>query len=70
MDLSNSLTDTENRLVVAKGEKGRVGSLGLADTNYHTEMDRQQGPTEKHRIQYPAITHNGKEYEKEYMYID
>ena len=33
----NRLTDTENRLVVAKdcGE-GWIGSLGLADANYYT----------------------------------
>ena len=30
-------TDTENRLVVAKGGmgEGRIGSLGLADANYY-----------------------------------
>jgi len=33
----NRLTDIENTLVVAKGEKGkggRIGSLGLAEANY------------------------------------
>ena len=36
----NKLTDTENRLLVAKGgeegvREGRIGSLGLADVNYY-----------------------------------
>ena len=46
----NRLTDTENRLVIAKGEgdgEGRIGSLGLADANYYTYIysNKQQGPT-------------------------
>ena len=28
------LTDIENRLVIVKGEEGRIGNLGLADENY------------------------------------
>ena len=35
------------------------------------KMDKKQGPTVQHRdyIQYPMINHNGKEYEKEYIYM-
>ena len=34
-------------------------------------MDKQQAATELsgNYIQYPVISHNGKEYEKEYIYI-
>ena len=32
-------------------------------------MDKQQSPTVKAHIQYSVINHNGKEYEKEYMYM-
>ena len=33
-------------------------------------MDKQQGAAVQHMnyIQYPVISHNGKEYEKEYMH--
>ena len=34
----DEFTDIENRLVVAKGERGEkgwIGSLGLADANYY-----------------------------------
>ena len=35
------------------GRKGRIGSLGLADTNYIIHrMDRQQGPTVERRELY------------------
>ena len=35
-------------------------------------MDKQQGPVVQHRklyIQYPVISHNGKEHEKEHIYV-
>ena len=34
-------------------------------------MDKQQGPTVEYRelLQFPVINHNGKENEKEYIYI-
>ena len=34
-------------------------------------MGKQRGPTDstENYIQYPVINHNGKEYEKEYMYM-
>ena len=43
--------------------------MGLADRNYSIKTDKRQGPTLQHRnySQYPAINHNGKEYEKEYV---
>ena len=36
-------------------------------TIYRERMDKQQGPTVKHRnyIQHPVISHNGKEYKRE-----
>ena len=44
--LSNKTTHS---VVVAKGEgmlrEERIGSLGLADTNYYIQVDKQQGPT-------------------------
>ena len=69
----NGLMDAENRLVVAKGEGGGEGSTGVqeaADTNYITYMNSKalQYSTGNY-IQYPVTNHNGKEYEKEYIYI-
>ena len=32
-------------------------------------MHKQQDLTVQHCIQYPVINHNGKEYEKEYIYM-
>ena len=34
-------------------------------------MDKQQGPTVKHRnyIQHPVLSHNGIEYKKECTYV-
>ena len=64
MNLSTKqrLTDTENRLVVAKEgggmQEGWIGSFGLADENYYIKMDKQQGPTvysTGNYIQYPGI---------------
>ena len=51
--------------------KGWTGSLGLADANWKYRTDRQQGPTYNtgNYIQYLVINHNGKEYEKECIYI-
>ena len=55
-----------------RGEQGREG-WGVQNQQWQTNiqrMDKQQGPTVLHRdIQYPVINHNGKEYEKEYIYI-
>ena len=47
--------DTENRLVVVKGERfgeGWSGRVGLADLSYYTGMDKQQSLTEYHRELY------------------
>ena len=35
----NKLTDIENRLVVATREKGRIGSLCLAEASYYIENE-------------------------------
>ena len=48
--------------------------LGVWDQQLQTiiyRIDKQQGPTVQHRELYSIslINHNGKEYEKEYMYI-
>ena len=37
-------------------EEGQTGSSGLADTNYHTQDNRNY-------IQHLIINHDGKEYE-------
>jgi len=54
----NTLTDTENWRVVAKGQQGReVGSLRLANANYCRRMDKQQDSTlynSGNCIQYPV----------------
>ena len=45
------LTDTQNRLVIAKevvSGGGRMGSLGLADADNYL-LDKQQGPPTYHR---------------------
>ena len=39
--------------------------MGLADTNFYIQ-NKQQDPPVWHR-EYPAINHNGKENEKEYI---
>ena len=43
--------------------------MGLADTNYCV-WNRQQGHIVlQYYIWYPIINYNGKEYEKEYVYM-
>ena len=70
----NSLTDTENRLVVAKAEKGggymdwelgigRWKLLHIEWINYKVLL-----LSTRNYIQYPEINHNGKEHKKECMY--
>ena len=68
----NRLTDIENRLVVAKGERGwGRDKLGVWDQQMQTtvqKIDKQQGPNVQHRELYSIsllTTYNGKEYEKE-----
>ena len=61
-------THTEYRLVVAKASRRRgggwIGSQGLADENY---WKKNIFPGKY--IHYPGINHNGKEYEKECIYM-
>ena len=52
---------------------GREG-LGVWNQQMQTiihRMGKQQGPTDSTRnyIQYPVINHNGREYEKECIYV-
>ena len=68
-------TQTENRLVVAKGYGawGREG-LGVCDSQVQTiisRMDEQQGPTVEHGelSSISWINHNGKENERVCMYV-
>ena len=71
----NRLTDIESKHVVVMSE-GRVGdrwigSLGLADANYYIEWINIKILlcTTGNYIQYPVINHDGREYEKECIYI-
>ena len=52
-------------------EEGRIGSLGLADANYYIQdgYNKVLMHSTGNYIQYPMINHNGKEYEKEHIYI-
>ena len=71
----NRLTDIENRLVAAKGKGEGEGMnwefginicklLYLKWINYKVLLF-----SSGNYIQYPVINHNGKEYEKEYIYV-
>ena len=61
--------------MVAKGQRRRERhGLGIWGEQMQTiiqKMDKQQGPTvyTGNYIQYPVINHNGKEYEKECVYM-
>ena len=63
-------SQTENRLMVAKGEWGRerdgLGVWGWQMQTITFRMEKQQGPNDSagNCIQYPMINHNGKEYRK------
>ena len=56
-------------------EEGRSGSLALADANYYIIIllyyinDKVLLYSTGNYSQYPVINHNGKEYEKECVYI-
>ena len=66
--LINRLTDVKKRLVVAKGRgKRRTESFELADANYREWINKVLLYSTRNYIQYPAINHHGKEYEKECM---
>ena len=50
-------SQTQNRLVVAKGKEegmGWTGNVGLVDANYYIQNDRQSGPTVQHKELYPV----------------
>ena len=70
----NRLTDIENRLVVAKGEMGRGGiewEFGVSTCKLlYIEWINNKVLLYNtgNYTQYPVINHNGKEYEKIYMY--
>ena len=67
---TETLTDVENRLVVAKG-KGE--GLGVWDQQMQTIIGWINNKvllySTGNYIQYPVINHNGKEYEKDYIYV-
>ena len=73
--LYNSLTDTENGLVVAKGEVGRggidwefgIGRYKLLYTKWINNKTLLYSTG--NYIQYPVINHNGKGYEKIYICV-
>ena len=64
----------ENRPVVAKGGGGgREMGWKFGVSEYKLLLcrtDKQQGPILPHRELYPVLNHKGKEYEKEYMYVE
>ena len=51
--------------------EGCIGSLGLADANWYIGWINNKVLlySTGNYIQYPVINHNGKEYEKEYIYM-
>ena len=71
----NRLTDIENRLVVAKGEGSGGGidwELGISRCKLvYVEWINNKVLlySTGNCIQYPIVNHNGKEYEKEYIYV-
>ena len=70
----NRLTDIENRLVVAKGEGGGGGmdwEFGVSRCTllYIEWINNKVLLYSTGRIQCPMINYNGKEYEKECMYM-
>ena len=57
--------------MVDKAGEGRIGSLGLAETNCYI-WDGQTTRTiysKGNYIQYPMINHNGKEYLKKNIFM-
>ena len=63
----------KDRLAVAKRKvvrEGQSGGLRRAGAEVLYLGNKPQGPVVLHRdiLQYPVINHNGKEYEKEYIY--
>ena len=68
-------SDIENRLVAAKGERGRGGKVWEFEINrgklVYIGWIENKVPlcSTGNYIQYPLINPNGKEYEKECVYI-
>ena len=52
--------------------KGRTGNLGLADVTSYIEWIKNKVLlySRVNYIQYAVISHNGKEYKKECLYVD
>ena len=71
----NRLTDIENRLVVARGKGGGgggIGSLGISRCKLvYIEWINNKVLLQStgNSIQYPVIKNNGKQYEKECIYV-
>ena len=71
----NRLTDVENRLVVAKEEYGgggkdwEFGISGCKLLHIGWISNKVLLYSTGNNIQYPVINHNGKEYEKECIYM-
>ena len=71
----NRVTDTENRLVLVKGEKGANGIDWESGINrcklLYIEWTNNMVLlySTGNNIQYPGINHNGKEGEKECIYM-
>ena len=67
--------DIENKLVVAKGDRGRGGKewefgMGRGKLLYIGWINNKVLLcSTRNYIQYLVTNHNGKEYEKEYIYI-
>ena len=67
--------DIENKLVVAKGEAGGGGmdwefGMSRCQQVYKGWINNKVLlQSTGNYIQYPVINHNGKEYEKEYIYV-
>ena len=73
ISMKQKQTHIENRLVVAKGEGdggGKDWEFGISRCKllYVEWINKVPLYSTENYIQYPVINHNGKEYEKEYMY--
>ena len=65
------LTDIENKLMVTKGgrrKRDKLDKLGVWDKHIHNTIYKINNKVPVYNtgnyMQYPAINHNGKEYEK------
>ena len=74
LSMKQKHTQTQRTDLWVPRRRGAGGDgLGVWDQQMQTIIYRmdKQGPTLQHRkiIQYPVISPNGKEYEKEYVYM-